>query len=373
VDDHWHDVEDEVEFDDDELADLRALSHLEDRFDQALADGDDERLIDVGMAIAARPHADEEVWLPELLDEVAHAQARLGHHDDAIATVERAIAGGAEATPDPRADIAEFHLMAGRVDQATSLYRRLRFEDPEDVWLYNAAGMAHQDVGMHEQALAWLEQGLDVAMAAEDPERVVGQLAELRRISLVALGQDPDDPVDALVDDFLARPGQPARQPGPGGALRDVDAGSRPVGHRADRYGQERDAQEAWGASTVAFGWFLRGELDEAVRRWPALADVWEGDDEQSYARALQGHLVTFSRAGGTKPRIAPLTVEGLRSWARTAGQDPGSRSARANYAAIVSQRGDAMAWPPGRNEPCWCGSGTKYKRCCGTVTPRDA
>ncbi|MBA3866097.1 MAG: SEC-C domain-containing protein, partial [Solirubrobacterales bacterium] len=21
---------------------------------------------------------------------------------------------------------------------------------------------------------------------------------------------------------------------------------------------------------------------------------------------------------------------------------------------------------PPGRNDPCWCSSGRKYKRCCG-------
>ena len=24
-----------------------------------------------------------------------------------------------------------------------------------------------------------------------------------------------------------------------------------------------------------------------------------------------------------------------------------------------------SMAWPPGRNEPCWCGSTLKYKKCC--------
>lgn len=22
------------------------------------------------------------------------------------------------------------------------------------------------------------------------------------------------------------------------------------------------------------------------------------------------------------------------------------------------------VPWPPGRNDPCWCGSGRKYKRC---------
>jgi hypothetical protein len=26
---------------------------------------------------------------------------------------------------------------------------------------------------------------------------------------------------------------------------------------------------------------------------------------------------------------------------------------------------GEPLTWPPGRNDPCWCGSGTKYKKCC--------
>jgi uncharacterized protein YecA (UPF0149 family) len=27
------------------------------------------------------------------------------------------------------------------------------------------------------------------------------------------------------------------------------------------------------------------------------------------------------------------------------------------------------LAWPPGRNQPCWCGSGPKYKKCCAART----
>lgn len=27
---------------------------------------------------------------------------------------------------------------------------------------------------------------------------------------------------------------------------------------------------------------------------------------------------------------------------------------------------GTKVEWPPGRNQACWCGSGTKYKKCCG-------
>ena len=31
------------------------------------------------------------------------------------------------------------------------------------------------------------------------------------------------------------------------------------------------------------------------------------------------------------------------------------------------------IAWPPGRNQPCWCGSGRKYKKCCAAPTSVDA
>lgn len=33
---------------------------------------------------------------------------------------------------------------------------------------------------------------------------------------------------------------------------------------------------------------------------------------------------------------------------------------------------GRLIDWPPPRNKPCWCGSGLKYKRCCGGPIPVD-
>ncbi|GAA1711451.1 hypothetical protein GCM10009745_69440 [Kribbella yunnanensis] len=33
---------------------------------------------------------------------------------------------------------------------------------------------------------------------------------------------------------------------------------------------------------------------------------------------------------------------------------------------------GVGVAWPPGRNQACWCGSGVKYKRCCGAAALRS-
>ncbi|WP_370013527.1 SEC-C metal-binding domain-containing protein [Nocardiopsis sp. Huas11] len=29
------------------------------------------------------------------------------------------------------------------------------------------------------------------------------------------------------------------------------------------------------------------------------------------------------------------------------------------------------IPWPPGRNQPCWCDAGRKYKKCCGSPAHR--
>ncbi|MFI5735262.1 SEC-C domain-containing protein [Kribbella sp. NPDC051587] len=43
-------------------------------------------------------------------------------------------------------------------------------------------------------------------------------------------------------------------------------------------------------------------------------------------------------------------------------------------FTSIKWPRDDAtgVAWPPGRNQPCWCGSEMKYKRCCGAAALRS-
>jgi len=38
--------------------------------------------------------------------------------------------------------------------------------------------------------------------------------------------------------------------------------------------------------------------------------------------------------------------------------------------ADLGRDRSRVIAWPPGRNDPCWCGSRRKYKKCCGALGP---
>ena len=67
---------------------------------------------------------------------------------------------------------------------------------------------------------------------------------------------------------------------------------------------------------------------------------------------------------------MARLSVVPVRSaefdpWvADNAPEETDPSRLRARYAADVAQDPSRIiAWPPGRNDLCWCGSGRKYKR----------
>ena len=115
---------------------------------------------------------------------------------------------------------------------------------------------------------------------------------------------------------------------------------------------------------TVAVGWFPRDQHSAVLARWPELAE--DLDDADGYCRGVERWLDDVARGTGRHPFIAPLTVEALVAHARHAGLDPAVASTRAGFAAELHRNGQTISWPPGRNDPCWCRSGRKYKRCCG-------
>jgi transposase InsO family protein len=65
--------------------------------------------------------------------------------------------------------------------------------------------------------------------------------------------------------------------------------------------------------------------------------------------------------------RVVPASVADLCEFADRAGLSPTDDETRTSYAQTVPQE-QAIVWPPPRNSVCWCGSGTKYKKCCGQV-----
>jgi tetratricopeptide (TPR) repeat protein len=127
----------------------------------------------------------------------------------------------------------------------------------------------------------------------------------------------------------------------------------------------------------------LAGELDdrETAVRWLAedlhrgVAEGWDPDLVLIY----RGH---FRRLGGSDARLESLVADYLPPVEQRGAKRlptgprfvyPGTdrleieREMRKDLSArILTPEGELITWPPERNDPCWCGSGAKYKKCCG-------
>lgn len=293
--------------------------------------------------------------------ELAQALNRDGRHDEAIAAMERAISHGWRSVPDARSDIAELHLRAGREEQAASIWKTLKDEMPDDVWLYNAAGLSYSEIGEHGLAVAWLAEGIEVAMAADDLETLVDQLSGVRRQSLAALGREPDE-LERRVEFFLAAKQRTRTRPSPRPAM--LDAVETDARLSDDVVGPGSPAS----AIALAISWFPSGEYEAAIQRWPDLAELWSEVPHPEYAQRMDGHIKWLRSNQVVVRAVAPIVLHDYLVWCEEHDEDP--QQARAPYAANLLGEGEVIAWPPNRNEPCWCGSGRKYKKCCAASPP---
>ena len=68
---------------------------------------------------------------------------------------------------------------------------------------------------------------------------------------------------------------------------------------------------------------------------------------------------------------LIPIQIDEYLAWCTEHDRDPQLSDTRASYSTMLLGRDIAEPWPPQRNEPCWCGSHRKYKKCCGLVHAR--
>ena len=88
--------------------------------------------------------------------------------------------------------------------------------------------------------------------------------------------------------------------------------------------------------------------------------------DADAFYRELELFWRDWPAAGGAIV-LRPLSVALLEEHGSTPGQSADDMP-DALVEALEAQD-DGEAWPPGRNDVCWCGSERKYKKCCGAVT----
>jgi tetratricopeptide (TPR) repeat protein len=342
-------------------------------------------------AVADHPCTYHCLDLPEVLTELGELYAQQDRYDEAIASRYEAIAAGYQSNPDPEAEIAEWLIASGRREQGDALFAELLERTPDDVWLYNAATFAYQSIDDAE-ALRWCLTGVDVALRTGDPDQLVTQLMSLAGDRWRALDQPPDEPLIRRVDTFRAQWTRPA----PSKSFRMEPIADRPctqcdyhpdpsvVGTItpamkemlddlragfADKTGPLPSASRA--TSAIAVAWFASPEEWRlACVKWPDLLDALPADHRE-YSHEVEGHLKQLASSGShQKFSVSPLSVADVEAAlnidASTAETSDPLSTARASAAAEVARAGKSVAWPPGRNDPCWCRSGAKYKKCCG-------
>jgi SEC-C motif len=309
----------------------------------------------------------EEFDVAELYLELTMACQSLGRFDEATAAAGEAITAGLVMRPDARCLRAEVLMGAGRVAEAAPIWAAVRAECPDDVWLYNNAGLEYADVGEHETALGWLTEGLQLALRTGDPERLIDQLTELRADSLHALGQ----PADELQRHAVGFGRHQAHARAARTAVRESEA-------PPDRSLHAHGGAAGPGGGALAWAWVPAEDYAAALALWPDLADgltvtgpAGSVPSHEGYCRALQTRLMAAAHAGAHRVIVAPVRVAAFQRWCTQHRHQPDA-AARAQYVATLAGRGDArvIGWPPGRNQPCWCGSGRKYKKCCAAPAP---
>lgn len=292
----------------------------------------------------AQPHR------AEYLDELAYAYQQLGRFDEAIDAMRQAIAAGFDGEldehPSAQALIADLLLRAGHTQPADEAWLAAERENPRDPRLHQAAGVAYADVGLHRKALGWQTKALELALAAGTDGDLIWLITGERAETLDVLNQAPD-PLQLRAEERVDRDEQAEQQ-------------------RIDAFYRDHDAQTIRPQrASVGLAWFPDAQYQRALETWPSFAEDYEHGPYASYCARLELLLRDLRAQGVPRLALTPITIDDYLSWCTEHLREPEQSDTRASYASELLEHDATRRWPPERNQPCWCGSGRKYKKCC--------
>ncbi|GAA2195407.1 SEC-C domain-containing protein [Micromonospora lupini] len=263
--------------------------------------------------------------------------AQAGDLADALALATRAIAEQPDEDAYARAVRGGLLLRLGRSDEGMvelTALRPLLETNPNATYLVDELAEA----GHTDLALEWLTGALDAILertrtqqhesedAQDEAAAMIYGLTQRRHTLREELGL-PHDEYDNLADRLRAASNH---------ALDALDDGP----------------------ATLLY--WPQAEFDALLLRWPALVDSYPKTWDEHRAQ-IERALVEASGLGGGDLGVVAGTAEGLAAFA---GDKPVDEETLDGYADSLDEVG-LTAWPPGRNDACWCGSGAKYKKCC--------
>lgn len=259
---------------------------------------------------------------------------------------EEAVADGGDGFIDPRAELLGVLLEVGENDRADDLLGELRQavrEGQTGGFVHDTVGEALEMHGHPEEALRWFDAGLtrsERETPGEPDQLCLNGHFRVRR----ALGL-PYDRYDELAEahrsEYLEEIADEER-------LLDAPGGAQPA--------------------RLAVLYWPPEEFARLVERWPAITDDY-GEDHHEHRAIVERHLRQVSQDHHPGVFVAAGSFDDYLVWAQDRGEQAHAASIRASYAAHLGHLDETVTpWPPGRNDRCWCGSGSKYKKCCGAL-----
>ncbi len=282
----------------------------------------------------------------DILCEAGHAWSKAGDLDRAETCYRQVATEQVESgMPDPRVYYASFLLEERDTVRGYELLDEVRAGRSTEPFTYHFVAESLEVIDDREQALHWANSGLtrcypppfdpDVDQVVAD--QALALLLETRR----RLRQALDQPLDAL--DELGEEARAATS-----SLLD------PVAHGDPE--ADRPVMLYWSAED------FRHVLEHWPRTHPEAGKAQ--DPHTEHRRNVERRL--RESAAGTTPLVVFGEVRAFEEFCAEDALDPSLASSQDEYAAEMVLFGTTQAWPPERNQPCWCGSDRKYKKCCG-------
>lgn len=283
----------------------------------------------------------------EILLEAASAWQEAGEPERAVAMLREVIALGGEDAGFARYSLAELYFEQGREAEAWEQLRALEAEAQNDAGPSGLVAELLAERGEDEAALHWFNRAI-AALDADDVAALgtpgalpsiyaslfFGRQRARRRLGL------PVDEWDQVADM--------------------AEQNRRNLARMLEQLAEPRTRPKP--AADTMLVW-QREQYQRAAARWPSICKP-EG---VGYHQQVEQRLRDLCREQG-RARVTLIlgSVDGFAAYLGEIGGDPAEERVRRGYAEQAYAQGRHLSWPPGRNEPCWCGSGRKYKKCCG-------
>lgn len=330
----------------------------------------------------------------ELLMEAADAWSEAGEYGRAVAVYERLLdpqAGGC-AEPD-LVDAFRIGMLwnAGREEDARAAAAAFRRRHPRHAAAWNFVAEAYEAFDAPAAAAEWFTAGVTHALGAGTPVTADAVQADPHHhdVEMLVIGRhrvrrllgEPHDDWDEVADvlherlsSFVpgrVRPLDEVHDPRWARRLDEEgpEAFEDELGELADRLAAVGPARRgpAGGAGprTACVLYWPREEFAALLERRPEAADAY-GDDHADHLRQVERTLRDLAEQGAPRLAVGRAELTELEAYAEAGHGSPDAAGTRSAYAAELARAGRATDWPPPRNGPCWCGSGRKYKKCCG-------